>query len=276
MLHSLHSLQDRPRRYALPGKRLRRRLEALGLALLLFGSPELSAQEGSEAPRPWRFESEVGASVFFGASDQTSVATKLAADRKGSTFELDNRGSFLYGEATTEEGITFVNKRSWELGSNLSYRGFSRVNPYLFGKGISSLEKKIHRRYYAGAGGRFTVLDNRRSRLDFSLAMLAERTLERDSNGAGDELLARWTGRVRYRRNFSDARVVLNTESEYNPVFDEFANFTVKSESSLSFALSEVVSLKLSVVDNYDSRAKDRGARSNNDGRILFGVLGSF
>ena len=248
----------------------------VGLALLPLGSPALSAQEGSENPRPWRFESEVGASVFFGASDQTSVATKLTADWKGSTFELDNRGSFLYGEASTEEGLTSVNKRSWEVGSNLSYRGFSRVNPYLFGKGLSSLEKKIHRRYNAGAGGRVTVLDNRRSRLDFSLAMLAERTLERDSNGEGDELLARWTGRLRFRRNFSDGRVVLNTETEYNPVFDEFANFTVKSESSVSFALSRVVSLKLSLVDNYDSRAKERGARSNNDGRILFSVLGSF
>jgi hypothetical protein len=81
---------------------------------------------------------------------------------------------------------------------------------------------------------------------------------------------------VRFRRSFSDARMVLSSEAEYNPVFDQFANFTVKSESSLSFALSRVVSLKLSLVDNYDSRAKDRGARSNNDGRLLFSVLGSF
>jgi hypothetical protein len=249
---------------------------ALGLTFLTSGLQGISAQEREGEQRPWRFESEVGASVFFGASDQTSVATKLAADRKGAAFELENRGSFLYGEATTEEGLTFVNKRSWEVGSNLSYRGFSRVNPYLFGRGLSSLEKKIDRRYNAGAGGRVTVLDDLRSRLDLSLAILAERTVERDSNGAGDELLARWTGRLRFRRSFSDDRMVFNTETEYNPVFDEFANFTVTSESSLSFALSRVVSLKLSLVDNYDSRAMDRGARSNNDGRVLFSVLGRF
>lgn len=249
---------------------------ALAAALVLLGFRMLSAQETPEPPRTWRFESEVGASLFFGASDQTSVATKLVADRRGTTFELENRGSFLYGEATTEEGVASVNKRSWEVGSNLSYRGFSRVNPYLFGKGLSSLEKKIARRYNAGAGGRVTVLDDERSRLDFSLAVLAERTVERDSKGADDELLARWTGRFRLRRSFSDARVVLNAEAEYNPVFDEFANFTVKSETSLSFALSRVVSLKLSLVDNYDSRAESRGALSNNDGRLLFSVLGSF
>lgn len=236
----------------------------------------LAAQEGPEARRPWRFESEVGASVFFGASDQTSVTTKLGGDWKGPVLEVENRGAFLYGEVTTEDGVTSVNKRSWEVGSNLSYRGFSRVNPYLFVKGLSSLEKKIDRRYNAGAGGRVTVLDDRSSRFDFSLAVLAEKTLERDGNGADSEVLARWTGRARFRRSFSEDRMVFNTESEYNPVFDEFANFTVKSESSISFALSTVVSLKLSLVDNYDSRAKDRGARSNNDGRVLFSVLGSF
>jgi hypothetical protein len=248
----------------------------LGVLLLPSGLPPLSAQEGEEPQRPWSFESEVGASMFFGASDQTSISTRLAADRKGSVFELDNRGSFLYGEATTEEGLTYVNKRSWEVGSNLSYRGFSRLNPYVFAKGLSSFERRIHRRYNAGAGGRVTVMDDRRSRLDFSLALLAERTLEEAGDGGDDELLARWTGRVRFRRSFSDARMVLSSEAEYNPVFDQFANFTVKSESSLSFALSRVVSLKLSLVDNYDSRAKDRGARSNNDGRLLFSVLGSF
>jgi hypothetical protein len=29
-------------------------------------------------------------------------------------------------------------------------------------------------------------------------------------------------------------------------------------------------------VDNYDSRAEERGARDNNDGRILFSVLAAF
>ena len=43
-----------------------------------------------------------------------------------------------------------------------------------------------------------------------------------------------------------------------------------------STKLSEIISLKLSVVDQYDSRAKVRGARDNNDGRVLFSVLSSF
>jgi hypothetical protein len=71
-------------------------------------------------------------------------------------------------------------------------------------------------------------------------------------------------------------RVVIAAEMEYNPVFDQFENYTVLAEGSVAFQLSEIVSLKLSVVDNYDSRAKTRGARGNNDGRVLFGVLSAF
>ncbi len=269
-------LRDRRFPTAVPGRASRLLVPAIGLALLPFGPPGLSAQDEGEPQRPWSLQSEVGASAFFGASDQISVTTRLAADWKGSVLELENQGSFLYGEATTEEGVTFVNKRSWELGSNLSFRGFSRANPYIFGRGLSSFERKIHRRYNAGAGGRFTVLDDRRSRMDFSMAVLAEKTVEADRASADDELLARWAWRFRFRRNFSDARVVLNTEVEYNPVFDQLANFTLQYQSSLSFALSRIVSLRVSLVNNHDSRAKDRGARSNNDGRILFSVLGSF
>ena len=53
----------------------------------------------------------------------------------------------------------------------------------------------------------------------------------------------------------------------------QLENYTFQAESSLAFRLSEVVSLKMSVRDNFDSGAKDRGAVSNNDGRVLFSVL---
>jgi len=245
--------------------------------LLATGTGPLTGQE-AESPPPveWSFESEVGASVFFGASDQTTVATKLASARRGPRYETEADFSFLYGEAQGEGGDSFVNKRSWEVGSTLNYRGFSWLNPYAFGRVLSSLEKRIDVRYNGGAGAKATVLDSEATRLDFALAVLAEKTVEDAPGNGEDELLARWTGSFRFRRSFSQERVLFETQTEYNPVFDQFDNFTVKSESSLAFRLSEVISLKLSLLDNYDSRAEDRGARSNNDGRVLFSVLASF
>jgi hypothetical protein len=249
---------------------------ALLLTLSLSCPGGILAQEGDPPPPDWSFESEVGASVFFGASDQTTVATTVGVDRKGPTFELENDLSYLYGEATDETGNTFVNKRSWTIASNLDYRGFTRLNPYLFGTALSSLEKAIAIRYKGGAGAKLTALESETSQLDFALAVLAERTVEDSPDNGDSEVLARWTGGFNLRRSFSEGRTVFEAKADYDPVFDEFDNFTVTAESSLAFRLSRVISLKLSVVDNYDSKAEDRGARDNNDGRVMFAVLSSF
>jgi hypothetical protein len=246
------------------------------LLLSLIGTPVLSAQEEAPPPPSWAFEGEIGASIFFGASDQTTVATRVAVDRRSPDFEVENEASFLYGEASDGAGDTFVNKRAWALESNLDYRRFSRVNPYVFAGALSSLEKAIEVRYKGGAGAKLTALDSETSRLDFALAILGEKTVEKSREDGGSEILARWAGECRLRRSFAADRTVIEGKAVYSPVFDEADNYVVSAEGSIAFKLSEIISLKLSVVDNYDSRAKDRGARDNNDGRVLFSVLSSF
>jgi hypothetical protein len=230
----------------------------------------------STPPVDWTVETEVGASVFFGATDQTTVATEFGVNRESSRFELESGFSFLYGEATDDEGENFVNKRSWELGGNLDYRGFSWVNPYVFGSVHSSLEKRIRRRNKAGGGAKLTAVDTEVSQLDIAAALAVEQTLSSEEADGEAEWLGRWTGQVKYRRTFSEERAVFEASADYNPKFQQVSNYTVKAESSLAFRLSEVISLKLSVRDNYDSEAKDRGAESNNDGRVLFSVLAAF
>jgi len=68
----------------------------------------------------------------------------------------------------------------------------------------------------------------------------------------------------------------LEARMDYNPKFRQIESFTLQAESSLAFRLSQVVSLKVSVRDNFDSGAIERGAVSNNDGQVLFGVLTAF
>ena len=248
----------------------------LALHLLFHPSAFLGAQEIQPPPADWSFETEIGASVFFGASDQTTVATNVGVDRRGARFELENQLSYLYGEASDPTGNTFVNKRSWAAASNLDYRGFSRVNPYMFGSALSSLEKAIEVRYKWGAGAKLTALDSEMTKLDFAVAFLGERTKESSTTNGDAKTLARWSGEFNFQRDFSEGRTVFEARANYSPVFDQSDNYTVKVESSIAFKLSQIISLKLSVVDNYDSRAKDRGARDNNDGRLLFSVLSSF
>ncbi len=231
---------------------------------------------GGAQEKRWSVEAEMGAAVFFGNTSQTTFTTRGKAERSDSTFELTTEYAFNYGETTGEDGRSFVNKRSWLVGTSLDFRRMRWVSPYLFGRLESSLEKRIGRRYNAGAGGRFRFVRSPRSRVDLRVAILAEHTRSLDGADADVETLARWSGELQMRRSLSGGRVVLSSVATYSPVFDRFANFVVESESSVAFKLSEVVSLKLSLVDNYDSGARGRGARTNNDGQVFFSVLSSF
>ncbi len=58
--------------------------------------------------------------------------------------------------------------------------------------------------------------------------------------------------------------------------FAEAGDFTASSATSLAYELSEILSATLSLVDDHDSEARSRGARSNSDGQLLFGLLASF
>jgi hypothetical protein len=254
----------------------RRAPPALLILLSVLAPATVGAQDEPPPSVDWEVEAEVGASFFFGATDQNIVSTKLAAERDGEKFELENDFSFLYGEATDDQGSRFVNKRSWRVESNVDYQGFTWINPYFFGEVRYNLEKKIKRRYKGGAGAKISVLDSEVSRLDFALAMLGEKTFEANGGDGGEEFLGRWTGEVNFRRSFSEGRAVLETEVEYNPGFREFDDFTFEAETSLTLQLSEIVRLRLTVEDDYDNKAKDRGALSNNDGRVLFSVLAAF
>jgi hypothetical protein len=242
------------------------------------GQTNAPAQDGAPPPPPadWTVEAEMGGSVFFGSTDQTTVATEMALRRESHSFDLKNDLAFLYGEASDEGGGSTVNKRSWEVASNLDYRGFSWLNPYVFGSVDSSLEKRIHRRYKAGSGAKLTARETEVSQLDFAAALLVERTLGSEEGVGDEDWLARWTGQAQFRRSFSEERAVFEARIDYNPKFRQLKNFTFQAESSLAFRLSQVVSLKMSVRDNFDSGAKDRGAVSNNDGRVLFSVLAAF
>jgi hypothetical protein len=119
-------------------------------------------------------------------------------------------------------------------------------------------------------------VDTEVSRLDIAAALLVEETLGTEDSTGEEDWLGRWTGQAKYRRSFSEERAVFEAALDYNPKFQQLDDFTFQAESSLAFRLSEVVSLKLSLRDNFDSGAKDRGALSNNDGEFLVSVLAAF
>lgn len=226
--------------------------------------------------RPWSIEGELGASVFFGASEQTAVLFGSAFEHEDDAWDVSLAGTFSYGEAQDQDGMSFVNNRSWTALGGLDYEA-GPWSPFFFGSAEGSFERAIDLRMSGGLGGRYNFVRNERSRLDLSLALTAEYTRPRARVGevVEDNWLARWSVRGRARREFLADRGEFNLVAFYRPALGDSDDYTIELDTSVSFALNHALSLKLSLVDRYDNLAVSRGARANNDGRIYFSLLAS-
>lgn len=263
----------RPRRPS-----LRRTLTSLLILtgfLALGDGARLNAQEGD-----WEVETEVAASLYFGNTSQTTINTQLSTSRADSAYDLSSAATFAYGEAENSRGESFVAKRAWDVEASLDWAPSARLSPFAFGQGESSFERRIDFRYNVGGGGKYTFVRNDESRLDLSLALLGEQTFTSGevstSAGSDQEVLARCSLRLRGRRELADGDVILSSRNYYRPVLGEYDDYVLETRNSISYALSEVVSLSFSFLDTYDSEAVARGAETNNDGQFLLGVIGRF
>lgn len=224
----------------------------------------------------WDVKAEANASLFFGNTRQTTLGTRFAAGHADSTADVRLDGQFTYGEAETAEQRQYVAKRSWRTGATADYRPFARVSPFVLASIESSLEKRIDRRYSGGGGAKLLLLRNVRTVSDLSLALLSERSTLRDAAGLRiEETLARYSTRFRLDHKVGE-RVTLSHETSYRPEVRAIDRFTFTSRTSVAFSMTSTLAFQGSFLDNYDSEARARGARSNNDGELLFGLAVTF
>ena len=245
---------------------------ALMSALSLLPAP-LAAQEHER-----RLEAELSASLFFGNVEQTLATLRTAYERADSSHALRGEVRFNYGETEDDTRGRHVSRRSWLGSANLDWRPFATHSQFVLATLESSLEKRIDLRYSGGVGHKVLLVRDERSSVDVSLAVLAERTITGEGPDVApvpDELLARWSARFRARHEFSD-RMNFRSETFYRPAFDDAGRFTFTTSTSLAYRMTTFASLRITFQDNYDSEARRRGARTNNDGELVIGVLGEF
>ncbi len=243
----------------------------VGMAGFLVLLPILVPQALEAQRTPWRVQADLGGNFFFGNRDQTTFSAGGDINRSDQVFESQTRFRFNYGTSTDGDGETTVSRRSWTADGQLGFRPRERWQPFVEGNIHSSFERRIALRYDTGAGMRMSFQDseNRRNRIDLSLSVLAERTYA--TPGArgttpDDVSLTRWSGTFRLRRQVLSDKVYVDSNSSYRPVFDSFGRFRLSSTNTLSYDLTEVVSLRFRVRANYDSRQTARGADTNWDG----------
>jgi hypothetical protein len=217
-------------------------------------------------------EAELSASIFFGNTSQRLAAARFGVARADSGLELALGARYTYADVESDAGIRAVNRRSWDATASADWRPYARVTPFVFANVESSLEKQIDFRYGFGAGGKLVFGRDSVFEHSLSAAILGEKTTPRvETPGFNDELLARWSVRHRLKGKLSPA-VSYTSTTLYKPAFSDMGDYTVSSVNSLAVALSTILSLSVSFIDTYDSEARLRGAESNNDGQLLFGL----
>ena len=248
-------------------------IRSIVVVIALFVPIALPAQSPTR-----KIEGEIAGSLFFGNTRQTVASTRAQYERSDSGFTFRVLGRFNYGELTQDIGGTIVNKRSWESGANYDFHPFADFSPFIKALVESSFENKIDRRFSAGAGSRYNVVRNTATDLIFSIGAVAEHTTPLVPEGlpaVEATTLARGSSSLRLRRDFTPT-ITFTTETAYQPALTVANDYTVTSVNTLKIKLARFAALTLTFRDNYDNRAVARGARVNNDGELLVGLLTTF
>jgi len=240
---------------------------ALVALLLLMGGP-LAAQDESS----WELGGEMGASLFYGSSEQFALTLRTEAGYEDGAFDFAAKTGFDYGEATDDTEGRFVSNRGWSTEVSVDYDEGDWA-PFVKVGSRGSLQRRLDNRTSVGAGTRYRIVRNDRSRVDLSMSLAAERTDPAERTGEENEITTkgRWSGLFRAQHTFGAERMTFDFSSEYEPGLQRFReDYVVDTEASLGIALTEAVRFQIIFENTYDSLAGDRGATSNSDGRVFF------
>jgi uncharacterized protein DUF481 len=226
----------------------------------------------------WSGSAEASASLLFGNARDRLIAGRLQFGRADSTLDVRTDSRISYAEATDEDGGRRVSGRTLFASLAADYRPFERWSPFWFGAFESSLQQRIDQRYSSGAGAKYTIYRDDDTEASVSLAALAEYTVPRLEPAApdtGSAWHARWSLRVRGKHQITKTARFSHV-TFYQPRVDRVSRYTIRSTTTVAADLTSRTSLTLTFSDLYDSEARGRGARTNNDGQLLFGVSAGF
>ncbi|HEX6049426.1 MAG TPA: DUF481 domain-containing protein [Gemmatimonadaceae bacterium] len=230
----------------------------------------------------WSGTVEASGNVLFGNTRDRLVAGRLQLGRADSTLEVRSDLRLTYAQGENDAGRRRVKGRTSFASLGLDLHPFRRYSPFWFGSVESSLQQRIARRYSTGAGGKVTFHQRDENELSASLALLGERTRPRRAPDAPpeadpdwEEWRTRWSLRPRVRWRLAET-VKLSHVTFYQPAVARMSEFTINSTTSLAVDLTSSIALTVTLHDTYDSEARARGARVNNDGQLLFGLRAGF
>jgi hypothetical protein len=244
---------------------------ALGLCSAALAAP-LGAQTLG-----WSGTAEASGNLFFGAARGRLASLAAGAARADSGLEVRADALLTYADARDEDGVASVTARATRVSLALDARPFARLSPFAFGGAETSLQQRVALRVSGGAGAKRTFYRHGDDDVSFSLALLGERTrvLHPEPGAPTDVSRARWSARLRVRRQLGAGLRVTHV-TFYQPAVDRVDRYVVDSQTALALTLTKVLAATVTLRDRYDSEATARGARSDHDGQVVFGLRATF
>jgi hypothetical protein len=232
---------------------------------------------GSDSTPRWRGGAALAGNVLFGAARQRVVNGSVAAGRGDSAHAARIELQGGYGDAVSPDGdVRAVVVRALRLSAGWDARPYARVSPFVFGLAETSLQQRLASRASGGAGAKYTHWRRGADQdASVSLALLAEQTRALGGVDAGEGTRVRWSLRTRLRRRFAPGWR-LSHVTFWQPTVDRPSRYTVETTTVAAAPLRPGLELTATLRDRFDSEARRRGARSNHDGQLLFGVDARF
>lgn len=253
---------------------LRSRAWLAGAAMALcLPASRMRAQE-----RGWSGKAEASANIVFGSARSRVLSLATGAGRADSSIEV--RGDVLVGYADSrrpDDTRHRVTSRHTRVSFGVDHHPLARFSPFVFGSVATSLQQRFRHRTSGGAGAKLTMHREAGDDVSASLALLWEQTraLDPDSGVAPIATRIRWSLRVRAGHRFTNG-LRLSHVTFYQPAVDRPSRYTADSNTSAALALNERVAFTVTSRNRFDSESRARGARTNLDGELLFGLRTTF
>jgi hypothetical protein len=236
----------------------------------------------AQAPKVWERTLELSGNYLYGNTEQAILSARTGVVRNDSLVALRLDTRFLIGVTDRPDAGRVMDRRSWVVSGSVDFRQYAPQSQFIFASVERSMELRIDRRVSGGIGQKVSLQRDSATKLDLSLGVLGEQSILPQAAPAGSppasplsSALVRLSGRMRYQKSFT-SRVGVDHVTWYRPELAAFDRFVASSVSAVSYSVNKRSNLRLSLQNDYDSLARNRGARSNQNGQVLMGASTKF
>ncbi|GJG89538.1 hypothetical protein tb265_47190 [Gemmatimonadetes bacterium T265] len=230
---------------------------------------------------------DLSGNVYFGAASHRLASATLSGGHSDSALATHAELDGSYGDSEGErKGVDVwrVTVRDARLRARATLRPYARLSAFVAGSDESNFQEAIADRVSGRVGAVYglwrppspTPASRFAQYANLNLALVTEHTRALDpagARGAGGRTRVSLGTQMHY---LLPAGVRLSHETSYEAAVGGCSGpakcYVIETSTGLGVPLAKRTEFTATLQDRYDSEARLRTARSNTDGRVLFGV----